>query len=176
MDRWLQIKGDPAIRKNVFLQERSPSRFDRSVDACCRVLKNLIVHHGIFHLQIHFSRSQVMLWHRQKPYEYSIHSHEGLLERGFAGQFSVMDYPAGAKIPQARLDGLFQKCRMLRLQDDVIYLRSGTINVYNGIVGLNFSCDGTHYVDYATFLESPAYAGLGAEPEGAWEETEAAIT
>jgi hypothetical protein len=30
--------------------------------------------------------------------------------------------------------------------DENIDLRSGSLNIYNGIVGLNFSCDGSHYM------------------------------
>jgi hypothetical protein len=40
----------------------------------------------------------------------------------------------------------------LRTHDRHIYLRSGSLNVVNGLVGLNFSCDGSHYLDYADFL------------------------
>jgi hypothetical protein len=35
----------------------------------------------------------------------------------------------------------------------MFYLRSGTLNIFNGIVGLTFSCDGTHYIPYAEFLK-----------------------
>ena len=42
--------------------------------------------------------------------------------------------------------------RRLRMQDNHIYLRSASLNVVNGLVGLNFSCDGSHYLNYAEFL------------------------
>ena len=42
--------------------------------------------------------------------------------------------------------------RELRLKDPQIYLRSGSLNVINGIVGLNFSCDGSHYINFDEFL------------------------
>jgi hypothetical protein len=41
----------------------------------------------------------------------------------------------------------------LRLGDSVIYLRSASVNIINGVVGLNFSCDGTHYLPAHEFLE-----------------------
>jgi len=31
-------------------------------------------------------------------------------------------------------------------------LRSGTLNIFNGLVGLTFSCDGSHYIPYDEFL------------------------
>ena len=47
------------------------------------------------------------------------------------------------------LEGL----KSLRFADETIYLRSGSLNVCNGMVGLNFSCDGSHYMHYEEFLE-----------------------
>jgi len=41
----------------------------------------------------------------------------------------------------------------LRPGDRVIYLRTASLNVINGLVGLNFSCDGTHYLPVPQFLE-----------------------
>jgi len=40
----------------------------------------------------------------------------------------------------------------LRHKDDSIYLRSGSLNIINGMVGLVFSCDGSHYIEYQEFL------------------------
>jgi hypothetical protein len=36
--------------------------------------------------------------------------------------------------------------------DEMFYLRSATLNIFNGIVGLTFSCDGSHYIPYDEFL------------------------
>ncbi len=48
------------------------------------------------------------------------------------------------------LDGF----RRLRFADETVYLRAGTINVFNGLISLNFSCDGTHYLPWAEFLDA----------------------
>jgi hypothetical protein len=37
--------------------------------------------------------------------------------------------------------------------DETIYLRSGMLNIFNGLVGLTFSCDGSHYMPWDEFLE-----------------------
>ena len=42
----------------------------------------------------------------------------------------------------------------LRLADDTIYLRMASINVFNGLVSLTFSCDGTHYMRYDELLRN----------------------
>jgi hypothetical protein len=47
---------------------------------------------------------------------------------------------------------ILQGFKQLRLKDPQIYLRSGSLNVVNGIVGLNFSCDGSHYMSCNDFL------------------------
>jgi len=36
--------------------------------------------------------------------------------------------------------------------DEMFYLRSGTLNIFNGVVGLTFSCDGSHYLPWEEFL------------------------
>jgi hypothetical protein len=41
----------------------------------------------------------------------------------------------------------------LRFADETIYLRAASLNIVNGMVGLNFSCDGSHYMHYEEFLE-----------------------
>jgi hypothetical protein len=43
--------------------------------------------------------------------------------------------------------------RTLRFADDTVYLRAGSLNIINGMVGLNFSCDGSHYMRYDEFLD-----------------------
>ena len=58
-----------------------------------------------------------------------------------------------AEIPAERLGEVFKQLRALRFMDENIYLRSGSFNTFNGIVGLNFSCDGTHYLPVPQFLE-----------------------
>ncbi len=37
--------------------------------------------------------------------------------------------------------------------DETIYLRSGMVNIFNGMVGLTFSCDGSHYMPWKEFLD-----------------------
>ena len=40
----------------------------------------------------------------------------------------------------------------LRLIDTTIYLRTASINIFNGMISLTFSCDGSHYMRYDKFL------------------------
>lgn len=45
--------------------------------------------------------------------------------------------------------------------DETIYLRSGTLNIFNGYVGLTFSCDGSHYMPWREFLDKDLGFWLG---------------
>jgi hypothetical protein len=47
---------------------------------------------------------------------------------------------------------VLNRFRELRFIDENIYLRSGSLNIFNGMVGLNFSCDGSHYMPWSDFL------------------------
>ncbi|MGB5340156.1 MAG: hypothetical protein WBO06_13805, partial [Gammaproteobacteria bacterium] len=48
---------------------------------------------------------------------------------------------------------IFREFRRLRMTDQTIYLRNGSINLINGMINMGFSCDGTHYIDHKTFFE-----------------------
>jgi len=37
--------------------------------------------------------------------------------------------------------------------NETVYLRSLSLNLCNGMVALNFSCDGTHYLRFDEFLK-----------------------
>ena len=36
---------------------------------------------------------------------------------------------------------------------ETIYLRNASINLVNGMIGMTFSCDGSHYIDHKTFFD-----------------------
>ncbi|MDH3971432.1 MAG: hypothetical protein OEU63_04565, partial [Gammaproteobacteria bacterium] len=62
-------------------------------------------------------------------------------------------YPADAVIPQQSVPAILNGMRQLRLADETLYLRSASINIFNGLVSLTFSCDGTHYMSWQEFLD-----------------------
>ena len=41
---------------------------------------------------------------------------------------------------------------LLTLADETLYLRSASINIFNGMLSLTFSCDGSHYIPVQQFL------------------------
>jgi hypothetical protein len=57
--------------------------------------------------------------------------------------------------------------KALRFADETIYLRSGSLNVMNGMVGLTFSCDGSHYMPVDEFLDKSLDFWVGVRDEAA---------
>jgi hypothetical protein len=152
-NRWLQIRGDPSIRQFLFSQSRVNNEFDDHLEAVLNTVAELLETRGIFHAKIHFSSGQVTLWSMQDPYNYQVYLKEEFLARGFAAQFDLHHYPVNATVPPGRIREVLGIICTLRHTDDSMYLRSGSLNVINGMVGLNFSCDGSHYIDYQAFLD-----------------------
>lgn len=149
---WRQIKGDPAIRQTVFMQQRAISELDERIDDVIATINELMCERGIFHVQIHFSSSRATLWPMDDPYNYRVHVLDEIINPAVCLSFPKQPYPARATVPAERVRLVLEKFKQLRIADDVIYLRSGSLNIINGIIGLTFSCDGSHYITVEEFL------------------------
>ena len=149
---WRQIKGDPAIRQTVFMQQRAISDLDQHIDDVIATIDELICERGIFHVQIHFSSSRATLWSMDDPFSYRVHVLEEIINPAVCLEFRQQAYPERATVPSPQVRKVLEKFRQLREADDTIYLRSGSLNIINGIVGLTFSCDGSHYIQTEEFL------------------------
>lgn len=151
---WRQIKGDPAIRSNVFLQCRVDSPMDMNLDKGLSILEELLTHRGVFQCQIHFSSSQATIWTVADPYRYRILDQDALNDPDICLVYPQRAYPADALIPEQDIARILANLSSLRLADENIYLRMSSINIFNGMVSLTFSCDGSHYLRYDEFLGS----------------------
>ncbi len=150
---WKQYKGDPAIRSTLFMQERALSAMDRCLNDVTDIIIDMMQHHGIFHTKIHFSSSRTSFWSMTDPYTYHINTVDELTnpDRCLAYPHQPLSERAQVSLDDiARVLNLFKE---LRNADETIYLRSSSFNIINGIVGLTFSCDGSHYVPYREFLD-----------------------
>ena len=150
--QWMQLKGDPAIRSGLFFQERVDSPLDQRVDTVLAILEELVTVHGVFHTKLHFSSSRATLWTVDDPYRFRIHGIDDLASPDLCLAYPHRDYPAEAVIPAGAVGRLLRQFRELRYMDETIYLRSGMLNVFNGMVGVTFSCDGSHYMPWDEFL------------------------
>ena len=151
-DAWRQVKGDPAIRGSLFQQCRVESPMDRNLDQALAILGELMAERGVFQCQIHFSSSQATIWTLDDPYRYRILDHETLCDPDICLVYPPHRYPADALIPRTDLTEVLGRLKSLRLVDENIYLRQASINVFNGLVSLTFSCDGSHYMPHSQFL------------------------
>ena len=149
---WRQVKGDPAIRSTLFQQTRIESPLDRNMQKALSILDELITERGIFQCQIHFSSSQATIWTIDDPLRYRILDHEVLKDPNICLLYPSRPYPTEAVIPRTDIARILDAMRALRLVDTTIYLRTGSINIFNGMVSLTFSCDGSHYMRYDEFL------------------------
>ena len=151
--QWMQLKGDPAIRAGLFHQERANSPMDEHIEIVLDIITELITVHGIFHTKLHFSSSRATLWSIDDPYRFRIHGIDDLISPDLCLAYPRRDYPADADIPAEAIPQILKYIRDLRFMDETIYLRSGMVNIFNGMVGLTFSCDGSHYMPWKEYLD-----------------------
>ncbi len=150
--QWRQMKGDPAIRSGLFLQQRVESLMDKKLEDVMTILEELMLEHGVYHCQIHYSSSRVTVWHVDDPYTYRILTMDELSDTEICLAYPRRDYFDRNIVPKDDICNVFKQFSALRFADETIYLRSGSLNLVNGFIGLNFSCDGTHYLIYDDFL------------------------
>ncbi len=150
---WLQVKGDPAIRSGLFSQHRVESAMDAKIDDVLSLVEELILFQGVFHAKLHFSSSRATLWLVDNPYSYQILNFAELNDPDICLAYRRQEYFDKAIVEPEKIPEIFQQFKALRFADENIYLRAASLNVVNGMVGLNFSCDGSHYMRYEEFLE-----------------------
>lgn len=160
---WRQIKGDPSIRGTVFLQERAESPMDRHIEQALSILEELVTDRGLFQAVIHFSSSRVTAWFLDDPYRYRMFDDEVLADPDVCLIYPRQPWPEDALMPREAVKPILAAMRELRLADRTIYLRSASINIFLGTISLTFSCDGSHYLNYADLLDrkSGFWSGIG---------------
>ena len=149
---WRQVRGDPVIRETVMSQCRVDSPLDRHVEQALSILEELMVARGVFQCMIHFSSSQATIWTRDDPFRYRILDDEALGDPDICLAYALLPYPPDAAIPQLEIPRIMETLRAMRMADENIYLRIASINLFNGMISLTFSCDGTHYMRHDEFL------------------------
>jgi len=151
---WRQIKGDPSIRGAVFQQTRFESEMERRMDTVLSVVEELMVDHGVFHVILHFSSNRAVVWVVDDPFRYRLLDIQALIDPDICLAYPKRPYPKDCMVPAKYIRPVLEEFRVLRLMDEMLYLRSGTLNIFNGVVGLTFSCDGSHYIPYDEFLKT----------------------
>lgn len=153
LQEWRQIRGDPSIRGTLFQQTCTRSAMDEHLDEVLDVIESLITEQGIFHAKLHFSSSRATLWPYNDPYCYRLHVLDEIINPKVCLVYAKTTYPRLASIPAGTVPEVLKVFKSLRKADETIYLRAASLNIMNGLVGLNFSCDGSHYMPAAEFLK-----------------------
>lgn len=151
--QWHQMRGDPSIRGNVFYQSRVNSKMDQHIDTVTGVLEELMIDHGVFHAKLHFSSSRAVIWLYDDPYRYRMLDINALIDPNICLVYPTRAYPENALVPAEMIRPVLDGLNQLRYMDETLYLRSGSLNIFNGVVNLTFSCDGSHYIPYDEFLD-----------------------
>lgn len=163
--QWRQIKGDPAIRDGLFLQQRVENQMDKHIDNVMSVHQALILDQGVHHIHLHFSSSRSTIWHVDDPFVYRILTMDELANTDICLAYPQRPYFKRAIVPASEIGKILQQFRDLRFADETIYLRSASLNIVNGKIGLNFSCDGSHYLNYDEFLQQGLDFWLGSNSD-----------
>ena len=135
-------------------REHYHSRLDQNLTTVMSVLEELIQFHGVFHVKLHFSSSQAVIWQMDDPYRYRILSISDLLDPDTCLAYPSRTYPQSAMIRRDEVRDILEYLGRLRMQNDAIYLRSGSVNIYNGMIGISFSSEGSHYIPHEQFLKT----------------------
>ncbi len=162
--KWLQIKGDPSVRAFVFQQQRVESLFDTHIDELHQLVMELLTQKGVFHAKLHYSSNQLTCWSCDDPYRYRVFVREEVIGGGILRELPSQPLQDLLKqrpvlLGQAEIEIVLNEFKRLRLTDETIYLRNASINCFNGIIGMTFSCDGAHYLPYPEFMEKLAEFG-----------------
>ncbi len=150
---WQQFRGDPAIRGNLFAQCRVHSLVDEHIDQVHETIADLLTGHGVFHMKIHYSSGRCSFWLVDDPYSYRIHPVHEIIDPDLCLAYPRHPYADRATVSPAQIRAVLAQFKALRFADETIYLRSASLNIVNGMIGLTFSCDGSHYMPVVEFLE-----------------------
>jgi len=129
---------------------------DQNMDDVFAIVEELMRDRGIFHAKLHFSSSRATLWLTHDPMRYRVHVLDEILSPEVCLAYPNAPYPSEACVAPERIRQVLEKLKELRRVDENVYLRAGSLNVVNGLVGLNFSCDGSHYLPVEEFLSRDA--------------------
>ena len=163
--KWLQVRGDPSVRAFLFEQCRVESLFDSELDRIHNIVHLLLTTKGAFHVKIHYSSSQLTCWFADDAFRYRVFVLEEVLKSGFLDQFRNCTIThLQPVIDNENTIAILDEFKRLRTTDENIYMRNGSINRVNGLIGMTFSCDGAHYIDHKTFFEKLETFGK-CEPE-----------
>ena len=152
-ERWLQIKGDPSVRAFLFQQHRVDSLFDDYLDRVLAVMQLMLSAKGAFLVKAHFSSSQLTCWFYDDPYNYRVYVKEDAIDPAMINALPDVSYEGHPLVVTVEeISPILAEFKRLRLTDAQVYLRNASLNRINGMIGMTFSCDGSHYISCRDFF------------------------
>ena len=153
-NHWLQVRGDPSIRSLLFQQQRSESLFDQRIETLHGIAEHVLCERDVFHIKIHYSSKHLVCWSYNDPCSYQVFVGEEVFEPAFAAGFQPGPPTPTAVVPAHAVANILSVFTRLRFQDTTIYLRDASINRASGVIGITFSCGGSHYIAYDAFADT----------------------
>jgi len=125
---------------------------EQQIDPVNRLVEKLFLERGAFHVQLKYSSSATTLWFNDQPYHDRLLTIEQMISPDFINSIKVQPFSPLSTISRDQIMPVLELFKSLRLADENAYLRCGSLNIVTGMVELNFSCDGTHYLTVSEFL------------------------
>ena len=153
VNRWLQHRADSSLRPWRFARVDLSKRFDDDLDTVIERAATLLLEHGVFHVKINFAGGFATIWSMLNPYNYQVYSQNDFLASNFIRKFNCRAYPVNATVPPGQVRFVLEAVRALRDIDAPVSLRTGSLNIINGMVKLEYSDDSSHCIHYRDFLQ-----------------------
>jgi len=152
LQRMQDLRAGAAVSGTHALLPRRPSSVDQNIDYLIYVLSTLMQEHGVFHCVLHFGSACASLWRVDQPTDFQVHSCDELLKPELFLRYPKRSYDRHTRLDADKVPLVFAQLKALRTGDDNVYLRSGSVNMVNGRIGLTFSSDGSIYMNADDFL------------------------
>jgi hypothetical protein len=152
LQRMQQLRTDSSLAGKQTYKTHDLGSADQRIDSLLQVLATLMQEHGVFHSTLHFDSACVSLWSLADPLDYQVYSVEEVLKPELFLHYPKRSYERPGQLAHDKIPQVLSQLKALRQSDDTVYLRSGSVNIINGRIGLTFSCDDTQYMYAEEFL------------------------
>lgn len=144
------VTANQPVMNEAFSQQLM--HFDDRLDELMAICHCLITSKGVFHINIHFSSSQLACWTYDNPYTFQIYNVEDIFAPHFMGLFAPLDSKLHTCIQREDIAPLLETLKNLRASRMGSELRSASIHMMNGYIGLTFACDDTRYIPFRELI------------------------
>lgn len=144
---------EPQKTLTLDFPQRIISVADLHLDKTAKTVGRLMSEHGVFHCTIHYTSAQILLWQIGEPFQYRLYTVEQMLEPTIYHAYPRMTFSEKASVSTRQIKQILERFNTLRLAGNAVYLRHGSLNIMNGLVGLSFSREGSQYLTAELFLD-----------------------